>query len=354
LLIAFILNKKVKWDKSRDYPSIAFLISAYNEEKVIRKKIENTLGLNYPKSKLNIYIVSDASTDKSNDIIQEYATKENNVHYHLLPGRLGKNEGINFVRKFIKDEIVVFSDANSFYDKDSLIHMVEPYTNPTIGCVIGDVIFTNINEFNISETENTYWKIERIIKRLESRIGKVIIGNGAIISIRKNLLKHIPPEVANDLYIPVSVRNSNYKVVFNFRAKASENISINPFEEYQRKVRIITRGITAIVSLFNSTRLSIWMQLFFRKAVRWFVGYALILIYISNILLVLDDIIFVITFALQNILYLMAILYGLKIRFKIGSYAYYYCLINFAGIKGTFNKFLGRQIKTWNIPTSTR
>jgi cellulose synthase/poly-beta-1,6-N-acetylglucosamine synthase-like glycosyltransferase len=356
LLILFLslLLKKITWKKSNDYPSIAFLISVFNEEKVIQKKIENTLNLNYPKSKLHIYIVSDASTDESNDIIKRYAQQTENVFFHILPKRMGKNEGINYVRKYIKQEIVVFSDANSFYHKDSLIHLVEPYSNPSVGCVIGDLIFTNINEFNISETENTYWKIERIIKKLESRIGKVIIGNGAIISIREKLLRYIPPEVANDLYIPVSVRNLRYNVVFNFEARASENSSVNPIEEYQRKVRIITRGITAIVNIFRTTRISIWLQLFCRKALRWFVGYALVFLYLSNALLIFENSFFLITFILQNLFYLMAILYKFKIRFKIGSYIYYYCIINFAGIKGTINRLFGRQIKTWNIPSSTR
>jgi cellulose synthase/poly-beta-1,6-N-acetylglucosamine synthase-like glycosyltransferase len=354
ILFFSVLRKKIKWLKSKKFPSVAFLISVYNEEKVIRKKIENTLSLNYPKTKLKIYIASDASTDKSNDIIQEYAAKEENVFLYLLPNRSGKNGGINYVRKFINEEIIVFSDANSIYNKDSLIHLVEPYNNQTIGCVIGDLTFTNINEFNISEAENTYWKFERIIKKLETRIGRVIIGNGAIISIREKLLQFIPPEIANDLYIPVLVRNLKYNVIFNFNAKAFENSSINPVEEYHRKVRIITRGITALFLTYKNTKLYIWLQLFFRKALRWFVGYALIFIYISNIFLVYDDSVFVITFALQNLFYLMALLYKLNIKFKIGSYAFYYCLINLAGIKGTLNKFFGRQIKTWNIPTSTR
>ncbi len=258
------------------------------------------------------------------------------------------------MRKFINEEIIVFSDANSIYNKDSLIHLVEPYNNQTIGCVIGDLTFTNINEFNISEAENTYWKFERIIKKLETRIGRVIIGNGAIISIREKLLQFIPPEIANDLYIPVLVRNLKYNVIFNFNAKAFENSSINPVEEYHRKVRIITRGITALFLTYKNTKLYIWLQLFFRKALRWFVGYALILIYISNIFLVYNDLVFVITFVLQNLFYLMALLYKFNIKFKIGSYAFYYCLINLAGIKGTLNKFFGRQIRTWNIPTSTR
>jgi cellulose synthase/poly-beta-1,6-N-acetylglucosamine synthase-like glycosyltransferase len=340
--------------KSQKYPTIAFIISVYNEEKVIRKKIENTLKLNYPRSNLKIYIVSDASTDRSNDIIREYVASENNIDFFPLPNRSGKNAGINYVKKFVKEEIIVFSDANSFYNKDSLIHLVEPYNNPAIGCVIGDLTFTNINEFNISEGENTYWKFERIIKKLESRIGKVIIGNGAIISVRKKLLQFIPPEIANDLYIPVFVRDLKYNVVFNFEAKASENSSINPLEEYQRKVRIITRGITALFLTFKSTKLSIWLQLFLRKALRWFVGYALILIYITNIFLLHDNLVFVITFVFQNLFYLTALLFKLNLKIKIGSYAFYYCLINFAGIKGTLNKLFGHQIKTWNIPTSTR
>jgi len=279
---------------------------------------------------------------------------ENIIQFHLLPNRSGKNAGINYVRKFIKEDIIVFSDANSFYHKDSLFHLVEPYNNPAIGCVIGDLKFTNINEFNISETENTYWKFERIIKKLETRIGKVIIGNGAIISIRQKLMQYIPPEIANDLYIPVLVRNLKYNVVFNFEAKTSENTSINPLEEYQRKVRIITRGITALLITFKDIKLSIWLQLFLRKALRWFVGYALILLYITNIFIMHDNLVFVITYVLQNLFYFMALLFKLKFKIKIGSYAFYYCLINLAGIKGTLNILFGRKIKIWDIPTSTR
>jgi biofilm PGA synthesis N-glycosyltransferase PgaC len=354
ILLYSLLKKKIKWLRPNIYPTIAFLISVYNEEKVIRKKIENTLKLNYPKSDLQIYIISDASTDDSNDIIKEYATREDNINFYPLLYRSGKNAGINHVRKFIKEEIIVFSDANSFYDKDSLIHLTEPYNNPTIGCVIGDLTFTNINELNVSESENTYWKFERVIKKLESRIGKVIIGNGAIISVREKLFQFVPPEIANDLYIPVLVRNLNQNVVFNFEAKAYENSSINPVEEYQRKVRIITRGITALFLIFKKTKLSIWIQLFLRKSLRWFVGYALILLYFSNIFLFQDNLIFMISFAIQNLFYLTALLFRFNFKLKIGSYAFYYCIINFAGIKGTLNKLFGRQIKIWDIPASTR
>jgi biofilm PGA synthesis N-glycosyltransferase PgaC len=354
ILLFSLVRKKISWSTSAEYPSVAFLISVFNEEKVIKEKIENTLGLTYPKSKLKIYIVSDASTDKSNDIIQEYATKESNIYFYILPHRSGKNEGINHVRELIKEDIIVFSDANSIYKKNSLVDLVEPYNNHSIGCVIGDLTFTNISEFNISETENTYWKIERIIKNFESRIGKVIIGNGAILSIRRKFLQHIPPEIANDLFLPVLVRNSGYNVIFNFNAKAFENSSISSIEEYHRKVRIITRGITALFWTFKDTKLSIWLQLLLRKALRWFVGYALILLYISNVFLLSDNLVFVITFVLQNLFYLLSLSYKLNVKFKIGSYAFYYCLINIAGINGTFNKFLGRRIKTWNIPSSTR
>ena len=354
ILIISLIKKKIIWPTTKELPSLAFLISVYNEEKIIGKKIENTLNLNYPKSKLKIYIVSDASTDESDTIIQAYADKESHINFYSLPSRLGKNGGINFVRDHIKEDIIVFSDANSFYDKDALIQLVQPYANSVIGSVIGDLTFTNINEFNISETENTYWRIERLIKKLESKVGKVIIGNGAILSIRRQFLQPIPPEIANDLYLPLLIRNKGYNVIFNFKAKAFENSSVNSAEEYRRKVRIITRGITALFSTFKITKLWLWLQLLLRKALRWFVGYALILLYLCNLFLINEHVIFNISFYLQNLLYLMALLYRLNLKFKIGSYAFYFCLINFAGIIGTLNGFFGRKIKTWNIPSSTR
>jgi cellulose synthase/poly-beta-1,6-N-acetylglucosamine synthase-like glycosyltransferase len=354
IFITSLIKKKIVWHSSEDTPSVAFLISIYNEEKVIRKKLENTLALIYPKSKLCIYLISDASTDRSNEIIKEFAVKEKNIRTYILSERSGKNEGINFVKKFIKEEIVVFSDANCFYKKDALLQLVKPYTNKDIGCVIGDVTFTNINKYNISETENTYWKFEKMIKRLESKVGKVIIGNGAILSIRKELLPSIPAEIANDLFLPVIVRNVGYHVIFNFDAIVYESSSVNSIEEYNRKVRIITRGITALFFLYHNTKFLIWMQLLFRKGLRWFVGYALLLLYLSNLWLISWGRDYLYIFIGQSLFYLIAFLYKWGIKTKPGSYAYYYCLINLAGLRGTLNKLFGKEISTWNIPASTR
>jgi cellulose synthase/poly-beta-1,6-N-acetylglucosamine synthase-like glycosyltransferase len=347
-------KKQVKWNTIKDLPSIGLIISIYNEEKVLKKKLENTLSLLYPDTKLQIYLISDCSTDKSNKIIKDFALKEKNIHDFILPKRSGKNEGINYVRDKINEDIVVFSDANSFYNQDSLNRLVEPFSNESIGCVFGDVTFTNINEYNISETENTYWQLEKIIKKYESKIGKVIIGNGAVIAIRRELLQNIPAEIANDLYLPVITRSLGYDVVFNSKAKVLENSSINPLEEYNRKVRIITRGITALFVLFNKIKFSVWLQLLLRKGLRWFVGFALIGLYISNLILINQSLFFLTVFIGQTIFFGLALLYNFNMRFKIGSYAFYYCLINMAGIKGTINKIFGRKIKIWNIPSSTR
>ena len=150
------------------------------------------------------------------------------------------------------------------------------------------------------------------------------------------------------------IRNNNKKVIYLEKAKAYEKITEISSEEFHRKVRIITRGFTGIKKLFFKVKLSVWMQLFFRKAIRWFVGFLLPIIFISNLLVFSISSLFATTFFIQLVFYFLAILFSLGIKNKITSFPFYYCLVSIAGVAGTLNGLFGNSYITWNIPKSSR
>src|SRR5690606_11705978 len=145
-------------------PSCSVLIAAYNEEQFIREKIVNTLSLNYPSELLNIYIVADGSTDQTTQIVNDYPQ----INLLYRPTRRGKVHAINRAMEFVDSEIVVFTDANTFLNKDALIEICKHYIDPHIGGVAGEKRISIGREADASTAgESLYWKYESNLKQLD-------------------------------------------------------------------------------------------------------------------------------------------------------------------------------------------
>src|SRR5690606_32926176 len=117
-------------------PRVSFIISAYNEEGVIREKLENALAIDYPGDRLEIIVISDASSDGTDAIVREYAAR--GVRFARQTERRGKTAGHNAAVPHVSGEIVVFSDANAMYARDALRMLVRNFADPEIGCVTGE------------------------------------------------------------------------------------------------------------------------------------------------------------------------------------------------------------------------
>ncbi len=141
------------------YPTVTLIISAYNEEQDIRQKLANTLNLSYPKDQLDIVVISDASTDATDSIVQEFAGK--GVKLHRMEERGGKTVGLNAVVPGVQREIVVFSDANAFYQHDVIEKFVRNFSDPQIGCVTGDSRYVGLKKSSSGSNEKIYWDYDR-------------------------------------------------------------------------------------------------------------------------------------------------------------------------------------------------
>ena len=225
-------------------PSVTFVISAYNEAAVIRQKIENALALDYPKARLAVAVISDCSDDGTDEIVRAYANR--GVTLYRQEQRLGKTAGLNRTLPLLTSEIVVFSDANAMYEPDALRKLIRNFADPKVGCVTGEARYVK-GRFNAADRgERAYWDYEMRVKRLETAVGSMVGGDGAIYAIRRPLWQPIPDTAINDFLNPLQIVAAGWRGVYDPEAVCYEETAGGSRREWRRRVRIVSRSWRAI------------------------------------------------------------------------------------------------------------
>jgi glycosyltransferase involved in cell wall biosynthesis len=227
-----------------ELPSISLIISAYNEAEVIGRKIQNALDSDYPKEKLEIIVASDGSTDRTNEIVREFADR--GVVLHEYSPNRGKNLALNETMPRARGEVIVFTDANGMYEKPAMRRLVQAFRDPRVGSVCGELVYRNFNDNPIAEGYNRYWEIDQMQKRLEGALGSLLGANGSIFAVRKSLCRPIANDVCNDMVQPIFVAAAGHLCLYEPRALSIEAGSRNLHDELKRRSRIIGRGIRGI------------------------------------------------------------------------------------------------------------
>jgi cellulose synthase/poly-beta-1,6-N-acetylglucosamine synthase-like glycosyltransferase len=225
-------------------PRVSLVISAFNEAHVIRQKLDNALALRYPRERLEIVVVSDASDDGTDEIVQEYEPR--GVRLFRQPERGGKTRGLNAVLPTLSGEIVVFSDANAMYRPDALAMLVRNFADPEVGCVTGEAQYTAGDGAAADRGERVYWDYEIQIKRLETAVGSMVGGDGAIYAIRHSLWRPLPENAINDFLNPLQIVAEGWRGVYEPQAVCFEETAGAARSEYKRRVRIVSRSWRAV------------------------------------------------------------------------------------------------------------
>lgn len=253
-------------------PDVTLIVSAYNEARVIRAKIQNALALDYPRERLEILIVSDASTDDTDAIVREYADR--GVILLRQDVRRGKTAGLNAAVARARGAIVVFSDANAMYRADAIRCLVRNFADPTVGCVTGEARYLKGRPSAPGLGERAYWSYEIQVKRLESALGSMVGGDGAIYAIRRELWRPLPEAAINDFLNPLQIVALGYRNVYEPDAVAFEEVAGGFTSEYRRRVRIVSRSWRAIFQapgVLNPNRVGVFaFCLFVHKVLRWY------------------------------------------------------------------------------------
>lgn len=318
------------WQKGDFLPVVTIIISAYNEEKDIEEKIQNSLLLNYPEDKIEIIVSSDGSTDRTNDIVASIQDKR--LRLKAFAERLGKTACLNKVITEIKGEIVVFTDANSMFEPDMLTHLVRNFQDPKVGCVTGWTKYYDSQSGE--ETTGIYAKLERTTKQAESLVSSCVGADGAIFAIRTELYIPLGTNDINDLIIPLNVVKQGKRVVLDEGIFCVEETTKGVKNIFSRQVRITTRTAWALwrnISLLNVFRYGSFSYLLLsHKILRLLTPFFLAAAFVLNLLLLFESLFYQATMLGQLLFWLTGVLAlaGLG-KGKIASICKYF-LITFA------------------------
>jgi cellulose synthase/poly-beta-1,6-N-acetylglucosamine synthase-like glycosyltransferase len=350
--LLFVMSKIIKYKPQIDetvLPTITIIVSAYNEQDVIKEKIENLLQLDYPKDMIKYFVCSDCSNDQTDDIVRSF--EKDGVILIRQNERLGKSACLNKAIDLTDSEIVVFSDANSMYEPESVIKLVRNFSNSRIGYVVGRQLYKTSGKKKSNEL--TYWDYEIFIKKLESTISSVVGGDGAIYAIRRELYEKLEPADINDFYNPLQIIAKGYRGIFEPEAVCYEHQVDDVSREFQRKTRIVSRSfrnVLKIPQVLNPLKTGIFaIQILSHKLLRWMVPVFLVLILFSNLFL-LDDKFYILFLVLQILYYLFALVGFINkgwLKFAVFSLPYYFFLVNYASFLGIIKGLRGNIQATW-------
>lgn len=350
-LVSLLNPRMVK--KSVFEPKVTILITAYNEGKDIRQKLENTLKIDYPRENLEIMVASDGSTDDTDRIVGEFASC--GVKLFRQEGRVGKTVTQNNAVERSSGEIVLFSDATAMYEPDVLKSMLPNFADETVGCVAGKLIYVDSTESGIGKGAKSYWNYETFIKKSESRACSLIGASGCLYAVKKSAYKPMYPEACSDFLIATLLYEQGLRTVYEPTAVCKEETNKRTDKEIRMRVRVISQTFTDLWrnrSMMNPFKSGFYaIELISHKLFRYSVPIFLILSYFSSLALAFNSELFELAFVVQTAFYFLAfvawILEKAGKSFKVLAIPLYFVLTNAASLIGFYKFLRGERYAHW-------
>jgi cellulose synthase/poly-beta-1,6-N-acetylglucosamine synthase-like glycosyltransferase len=340
-------------------PKISVLIAAYNEEEAIERKLQQTLALEYPHGKLEVLVLSDCSTDRTDEIVNAFP--DSRVRLVKMPERRGKTHAQNHGVKEATGEVIIFSDATAIYHPKALLYLACNYQDPSVGGVSGRYQYFDPGQQSPTGLGSVaFWNYENLIKKMQSRIRTITGCCGCIYSVRKAAYTELPADIISDLVQPLQAIKKGYRVLFEDRALAYEETTQSTGEEFSMRVRVVTRAMRGLLSV--SDLLMPWkfawpaFQLWSHKIMRWTVPLFLIVLLAANTLLI-DSRLYRFTLAVQLFFYaaaLLNMLLPLHRQWKPLGIPLFFCTLNAAALVSMWEICRGRKYVTWQTVRARR
>jgi cellulose synthase/poly-beta-1,6-N-acetylglucosamine synthase-like glycosyltransferase len=333
-------------------PPVTIIIAARNEARSIRATLENKLALDYPRDKVQIIVVSDASTDGTDAIVQEYAA--DGVVLLRQEPRRGKTAALNVAAAQATGEVFVFADANSMYAPDTLRMLVRNFSDARVGYVTGRLVY-GADGPGVGIGCKAYMAYEDLLRRSETRLGSIVGVNGGVDAVRRELFLRMRDDQLPDFVLPLHVVGCGYRVVYEPDALLHEEALTTSRSEYQMRVRVALRAWWAMAdmrALFNPRRHGVFsFQLFSHKVLRYAVFAAVPAVYIAAAALWGAGAVYQASWLGGSALLLLAAAGWLAERAGVSSslvsIPYYFVLINVAAAQALVKFAAGQKQAVW-------
>ncbi len=321
-LLARVAPRRVRADDIE--PSVTVIVTAYNEEPVIARRLENLLALDYPRDKLAIVVTDDASTDRTGEIALSYP----GVQLISNP-KGGKVAAQDAAVRRTTGEIVAFTDANSTWAADALRRLVRAFADPAVAYVMGRLNITNASGDN---REGAYWRYEVWLRAQESLLGSVTGGYGSIYALRRTDYLEVDPRMGHDLALPYRMVQHGRRAVYEPTANAYEAPTATNETEYRRKIRMFEHCWLIVLRgrMLRSLGPLYALEIVSHRVLRYASGMLHVVLLATSIALVTHGWIYAAVLAVQLALLLAALIgVGLARYYVLVSWATNVALVNY-------------------------
>lgn len=353
LLVSTLRPLAVRRDADAELPHTSVIITAYNEERDLRAKLENTLALDYPREKLEVIVSSDCSTDATDEIVREYGAR--GVQLLRQPVRLGKTAAQNSAVEQARGEIILFSDATTLYQQDVLRAIVPSFADPTVGCVAGRLVYVDPAESSVGQGARSYWGYETFLKRHESRACSLIGASGCLYAVRRSAYVPMYDEACSDFLIATLMVQQGLRAVYEPGAVCTEETNRRADKELRMRVRVIAQTLNdlwrhrAVMNPLGSGFYAV--QLFSHKVLRYLVPVFLAILFIASAALAVHSVFYAVAFIAQLAFYLAAAcgwaLERVGHRISLLALPHYFVLANIASLIAFYKFLSGERYARW-------
>ncbi len=350
-LVSALKPRKVR--RGEFEPTVTIIIAAYNEERDLAAKLENTLALDYPRELLEIIVASDCSSDGTDEIAREFAGR--GVQLLRQSMRLGKTAAQNAAVEQAHGEILLFSDATSLYQPNAVRAIMPSFADATVGCVAGRLEYVDGSNSRVGRGARSYWSYETFLKRHESRVGSLIGVSGCLYAVRRSAYVPLYHEACSDFIIATKMVEQGLRAVYEPNAVCTEQTNRQSDQELKMRVRIIAQTFTDLWrhrALLNPVRGGFYgVQLLSHKVMRYLVPFFLMGLFVSSAVLAPASLFFRLMFAAQIACYacpaLAWMLDRVGIRSRLLAFPQYFMLANLASLIGCYKFLRGQRYASW-------
>ncbi len=354
LLLALVSALRPQKVRRGDFvPTVSVIITAYNEELDLAAKLENTLALDYPRELLEIIVASDCSSDRTDEIAREFASR--GVCLCRQSERLGKTAAQNTAVEQARGAIILFSDATSLYEPNVLRALVPNFADATVGCVAGRLEYVDSSDSRVGRGARSYWSYETFLKRHEGRVGSLIGASGCLYAVRRSAYVPLYHEACSDFIIATKMVEQNLRAVYEPDAVCTEQTNRQSDKELKMRVRIIAQTFTDLWrhrAMLNPLRSGFYgIQLLSHKVMRYLVPFFLMGLFVSSAVLAPGVLAYRLVFAAQVAGYacpaLAWMLDRVGIRSRVLALPQYFMLANLASLIACYQFLRGERYARW-------